>query len=226
MVFLFSIVPLLTLRLILLSVIGEILKKGRCQIGWFYSERAQERAVTYQYAPVPLRRGMTLQRTRSSFGEAEDPTRYSLIFEFAGTGQKKLATRRCSRGRRSRRSLQGTRTTTRQVGSARDVQDEILIFAALAHSGVDEVPLGVGVVGLVVAATKVNRLRCLEVDACWHILDLHLRSIGFLALLEIQLELGIAVADNVVGVGADEVRHLGGLEGVELGAGLWWWLGW
>ena len=197
----------------------------------FCLERATNE-LTYQYAPVPLRRGMTLQRTLSSFGEAEDPTRYSLIFEFAVTGKKKSATRRCLRRRRGgggrgrRRGRRQIRTTTRQVGSARDVQDEILIFAALAHSGGDEVPLGVGVVGLVVAATKANRLRCLEVDACWHILYLHLRSIGFLALHEIQLELGIAVADNVVGVGADEVRHLGGLEGVELGAGLWWWLGW
>jgi hypothetical protein len=57
---------------------------------WFCLERATKE-LTYQYAPVPLRRGMTLQRTLSSLGEAEDPTRYSLIFEFAGTGKRKVS---------------------------------------------------------------------------------------------------------------------------------------
>ena len=44
-----------------------------------------------------------------------------------------------------------------------------------------------------------------------NILDLHLCAICFLALLEIQLILGVAVADDVVSVGTDEVRHAGGL---------------
>ena len=203
MVFLFFISPDLTLKLRFLSVIGAILDAHVRP-----ERKGSHGEETCQYAPVPLRRGMTLQRTLSSFGEAEDPTKYSSDLLFSRMGQAKSAFVRavlCE-------FVGRIRTTAGQVGSARDVQDEVLVFAALAHSGVDEVPLGVGVVGLVVAATKVNRLRCLEVDACWHILDLHLRSIGFLALLEIQLELGIAVADNVVGVGADEVRHLGGLE--------------
>jgi len=93
---------------------------------------------------------MTLQRTLSSLGEAAEPTRYSLILPLAGSGQR-------IKSQRLEQSLEEVicgRRTACQVSSAGHVQDEILVFAALAHSGVDEVPLGVGVVGLVVAAAE------------------------------------------------------------------------
>ena len=98
---------------------------------------------------------MTLQRTLSSFGEAEDPTKYSSDLLFSRMGQAKSAFVRavlCE-------FVGRIRTTAGQVGSARDVQDEVLVFAALAHSGVDEVLLGVGVVGFGVAVARLRSER-------------------------------------------------------------------
>lgn len=87
---------------------------------------------------------MTFQRTLSSFGEAADPTIGSWIFPFAGLGQKSATEAVLGE------VVSGIRTAC-QVSTARHVQDEVLVFPALANASVDEVPLSVGVVELGVA---------------------------------------------------------------------------
>lgn len=88
----------------------------------------------------------------------------------------------------------------------------------------DEVPLRVvfGIAGFAVVLSTPHRI---SLGLCRSLLELYLRAICFVATGKIHEVLRVRVADDAVEVGADEVGHVGNLEGWDLLCGGIVWFG-